>query len=191
MKKLTIVIPLREGSSPETTLRSLARQTFSDFDIVVVQDEKGNANWARNCGFMSVRTPFVLFSDDDIDWYPDALHCLLETLHRNPQASYSYGAYVMDDGRIQCRQEFVPALLRARNYISTMSLLRTEDFLGFDEELQRLQDWDLWLTLLERGKVGVYCGCIIFATKLRPGITYGGGIDYDVAERIVRNKHGI
>src|SRR6516162_9405087 len=93
LRSLTVVIPCREGAIPSTTLASLARQTYQNFDIIVVHDRGRGANWARNCGFRLVRTEFVLFSDDDIDWHPTALQALKSALDAHPEASYSYGTY--------------------------------------------------------------------------------------------------
>lgn len=190
MKQLTVVIPVRQGGNPEVTLRSLGRQTHQDFDVVVVQDEQGNANWARNRGLELVTTPLVLFSDDDIDWNPKALDWLHTALELHPAASYSYGAYEMG-GRVQCNQEFDSRILKRRNFVSTMSMVRRSDFPGFDTALQRLQDWDVWLTMWKAGKFGVYCGQLIFTTEVRNGITKGGNITYDEALTILRRKHNL
>lgn len=190
MAEITVVIPVREGGTPAITLSSLAQQTFQNFDLVICQDEVGNANWARNRGAEWAHTEFILFSDDDIDWLPNALALLVETLRTRPEANYAYGAYRMGDV-IQCDKSFSSAELKRHNYISTMSLIRTRDFPGFDEFLARLQDYDLWLTMLEQGKMGVYCGAVLFETQKRFGITYGSGQTYDEALAIVRQKHGL
>jgi len=144
MSKITIVIPLREGSTADITLKSLEGQTFDDFDIVTIQDQGNGANWARNEGFKKVKTEFVLFSDDDIDWDPYALEYLYNKLIETPEASFSYGAYQMGDN-VYCYQDYDAGTLMQMNYISTMSLIRSEHFPGFDVSVKRLQDWDLWL----------------------------------------------
>jgi len=190
MSRITVVIPLREGGSPETTLRSLGGQTFKDFDIVVSHDREQNANAARNNGFREVDTEFVLFSDDDIDWVPSALQQMVDCLDTHPEVSYAYGAYEMD-GKIQCNVKFDPDLLRRKNYISTMSLIRAEHFPYFDEEIHRLQDWELYLTMLERGHTGIYVENLLFHTQMRPGITYGDNISWQDAVVVVQGKHGI
>jgi glycosyltransferase involved in cell wall biosynthesis len=187
---ITVVIPCRESENPYTTLRSLAKQTLQPTVIVIVYDEGKGANWARNRGFSMVQTPFVLFSDNDIDWQPDALENLYHTLQAHSQASYAYGWYLMD-GLCHSNVVFGADRLRANNYISTMSMIRSIDFPGFDESLQRLQDWDLWLTMLGQGKTGAHCSKHIFTTKRRAGITHGGGISWEDARDIVARKHGL
>lgn len=71
-------------------------------------------------------------------------------------------------------RDFSAAALGRGNYISTMSLIRTEKFPGFDETLPRFQDWDLWLTMLRKGNTGVFTGKCSFYTESHPyGITSG------------------
>lgn len=187
---IIVVIPCRETENAYVTLRSLAKQTLQPAAIVVVHDEGKGANWARNRGFEMVKTPYVLFSDNDIEWQPDALLNLFSAMHEDGHASYAYGGYTID-GAPHSFMEFNPDRLRRNNYISTMSLIWAEDFPGFDESLQRLQDWDLWLTMLKRDKVGVYCGYKVFSTKKRAGITFGNGISWEEARAIVARKHGL
>lgn len=189
MPRLTIIIPFRPGSRAEPTLRTLASQTWRDFDIVLSQDEKRNANWARNRGWEMADSELLLFSDDDIEWRPDALERLVSTLDAHPESSYSYGAYQMA-GKLVCNQEWDAGLLRRQNFISTMTVIRAEHFPGFDETIPRLQDYDVWLTMLKAGHQGVYCGHVIFSTEYSAdGITRGSGISYGEAINIIRQKH--
>jgi hypothetical protein len=188
---LSVVLACREGSDAHPTLTSLACQTFRDFDIIVSHDHGRGANWARNRGFELVDTPFVLFSDDDILWEPQALEWMMAALELHPEASYSYGCYSIPEVGTQCDHPFDAERLRRHNFISTMSIIRTADFPGFDESIRRFQDWDVWLTMLQRGQTGVYCGSHIFQTRLRPGITYGGELTVEEATRIIRNKHAL
>lgn len=82
--------------------------------------------------------------------------------------------------------------LKKHNYISTMSLIRAEDFSGFDEKIKRLQDWDLWLTMIEQGKTGVYCGKRIFSTKKGTEHKITAGYeDYKKAYDIIKRKHNL
>lgn len=192
--RLAIVIPLRPGSRADPTLRTLGRQTWRDFTLVMAQDEWSNANSARNAGWeiaMRMGPELVLFSDDDIEWEADALEVLVASLDRHPQASYAYGAYEIG-GRIQCNRGFDALRLRQGNYISTMSMIRAKHFPGFDPAIRRLQDYDLWLTMLAAGHAGVYCGRLIFRTAVRrDGITWGSGISYQDALAVVHRKHGL
>lgn len=190
-KKITIVIPIKNGGSADITLKSLEEQTFTDFDTIVIDDENRGANWARNEGFKKVKTEFVLFSDDDINWDLNGIAHLYGYLMAAPEASFSYGSYKMGD-QIFCDKEYDAGLLMQTNYISTMSLIRSEHFPGFDENIKRLQDWDLWLNMLRTGKIGVYCKRQIFTTEIRDGISYGkDSIDWTKAVNIIKAKYKI
>ncbi len=191
MSELTIVIPVRKGGSPETTLSSLAEQTYQDFEVIVSWDQKANANWARNRGAELAKLPLILFSDDDIRWEPTAIQLLVDTLNAHTEASYAFGSYEMD-GKVQCCSPFSVEELRRHSCISTMSVIRRQDFPGFDEQLERLQDWDLFLTMLAAGHIGVSCGQQIFSTEKGDGITHGeGGMGWQEAADIVTRKHGL
>lgn len=185
---IDVVIPVRPTSYPYLTLCSLGQQTYRDFRTIVQYDDVGNANWARNQGFKSVTAPFVLFADDDIEFNIQALEWLKESLDQHPTAAYSYGSFLWGD-RLVGDMPFNAGRLRKQNYISTMSLIRTAVFPGFDESLQRLQDWDLWLQLLAKGYEGVQCNKIVFRTAIRNGITRGGPVSIETAKGIVRKKH--
>jgi glycosyltransferase involved in cell wall biosynthesis len=191
---ITIVIPSRERHLSEVlTIQSLKSQTYRLFNVVFTHDCGNGSNWARNKGFNRVNTPLVLFSDDDIEWEPDAIERLKITLDSNPGVSYSYGSFMRDEELIgNC--PFDEDKLKHYNYINTSSLIRSKDFPGFDLNIKRLQDWDLWLTMLENGKTGVYCGGgFLFKTKTTPsGITSPNNpLTYEEAKIIVKKKHGL
>lgn len=153
----------------------------------MICSKNNNGNWARNEGFKQVKTEYVLFSDNDIKWRENAVLELLEALENEPQASYSFGAFFLGD-RLMCNNFYDAERLKKDNLASTMSLIRTKDFPGFDESIKRFQDWDLWLTMAEQGKYGVHCGEIIFDTEVKDGITQNGP-NLQESWEILKNKH--
>jgi glycosyltransferase involved in cell wall biosynthesis len=174
--------------------------------MVIIEDsELRGASWARNRGFEKVRTEYVLFSDNDINWEPDALWTLAKTLDAHPEASYAYGAYdlMSNNERSGQRPNFIGtagnepwSAQRLRdftkgNFVSTMSLVRTRDFPLADESIKRLNDYDIWLTMLGRGKTGVFCGKKIFSTDLRKGITLGDDVTHREAMNRIIKKHNL
>ena len=192
MKSLTVVIPSRSLRPIRTTLDNLQTQSFKDFITVVQPDFGHGANWARNRGFELCRTELVLFSDDDIEWMLDGIEAMIDALDAHPEATYSYGTYFsVTDGKnyIVSDQQFDAAVLRRNNFVSTMSVIRAKDFPGFDESLKRLQDWDLWLTLLDAGKVGVHCGKTVFKSVCGPDGITNKSIGWEAAYAAIRGKH--
>jgi glycosyltransferase involved in cell wall biosynthesis len=193
-KQITVVIPHRKGADCSITLNSLARQTVP-CEIIMVEDvhAKG-ASWARNEGFKKVTTPYVLFSDDDIDWESDALEVMLNSLEKSDY-SYAYGDYDLLDGEKVIPHhsgEFSVRRMVDFNFVSTMSLIRTKDFCGFDESIKRFQDWDLWLNMLfNYDRYGTYTYRKLFKTIKREGITFDGKTNIVESIKIIRNKYHI
>ena len=135
--------------------------------MILLRDSGRGANEVRNRGWKLVNTPYTLFSDYDIIWVPGSLECLIDTLKINPGAAYAYGSYGYTNKsrkRIVGDQEWSAESLLLGNYISTMTLVRTKLFCGFDESIEKYQDWDAWLTMLEHGYTGIYCKMMIFRT---------------------------
>lgn len=186
-KEITIVIPNKLGEDPEVTINSLYQQTYNNFDIIIINDYEGNANKARNKGLQKVSTPYVLFSDNDISWYPTAIEDLYVELKNDPTISFTYGSWKMD-GVIHSNESWDEEKLLKSNYISTMSLVRVEDHPGFDENIKRLQDWDVWLTMIENGHKGKFINKEIFSTLKRKGISTNS-ISWDEAYSVISKKH--
>lgn len=177
MKSLiSVIIPVRKGGSPKVTIDSLNRQTFRNFETIIVNDDNNRgAPYCRNRGFEASKSPFVLFSDDDIAWKPNAFQRLYDTLNAHPEASFAFGSYhlINYDGtehKIGRPFRWDPGELMRRNYISTMSLIRRGHFPGFDEGLTRLQDWELWIRMLKLGYSGAFTeGGDLFSTEVQAG----------------------
>lgn len=193
---ISVVIPLRDGGSPRITLESLGAQNSApDFEIIVSHDASGfgdsrGANWARNRGAELARGEYLLFSDDDIKWQPLAIRELHFALQRHPRASYAFGSYRLGSSFL-CAKPFNERTLLRYNIAPTMALVRRKHFPGFDESIARLQDWDLWLTMLSEGHKGVHCGSMTFITEHRDGITQNGWVEYDAACDRIAEKHGL
>lgn len=232
---ITIIVPCRATETPTLTLESLAKQTYRDFSVHVITDYRGHgAPWARNFG-LSQRTrttPYVLFSDADIQWEKNALEIMVMALeqakdHEHINAlptmkepwltGYAYGGYYLREptmfkdthaafrGPIGNEPWDYDTLLN-RNFVSTMSLIRSEALaeLGptpWDESLRRLQDWDVWLKLALAGWRGVWTGGVTFTTPIRAGVSFAtanraehdgqDGISYAEAKAIVCRKHSL
>ena len=186
---ISVIIPVYNTPKElEKCLASLARQTFRDFEVIVVDDESeveikmpeieldiklfrithGGAPKARNYGFEKSKGELVLFCDADMELDKECLSKMDQKLKDNLSASYVYSDFKYGFKKFRF-WDFDADKLRQRNYVNTCSLLRREDFIGFEESLKRFQDWDLWLSLLEKGKVGVHIPEILFKANVRRG----------------------
>jgi len=176
--RISAIIPCyNHASSVGRCLESIFAQTYRDIEVVVVDDgstddldralkpylgkfrlvrqENRGGPSARNHGFRESSGDLVLFCDADIVWKEDAFAKLAGALDVHPEAAYAYGSFKFG-WKTFGLWEFDAERLRKHNYIHTGSLIRRAKFPGFDESLKRFQDWDLWLTMLERGDVGVW-----------------------------------
>jgi len=189
MPKISVIIPSYEHADTiETCLLSLFNQTFRDFEIIVVNDgstddtaevlekhkdrikiinqENLGAPAARNRGFKESTGQFVIFSDADVDAKPEMLAKMFEILEKNRESSYAYSSFMWGKKKFALH-EFDGEALKQMNYITSTTLIRREHFPGWDENLKKFQDWDLWLQMLEQKHVGVWIPEVLFTVKPR------------------------
>jgi glycosyltransferase involved in cell wall biosynthesis len=166
---------------------------------IIVNDNIGTAPKKRNEGFKKSTQPYVFFCDNDILLPKNYIKSLLNVLEKNPNKGYAYTGYygiVKDVTNHPLKGNFkIPTMpfngntLKSGNYISTMSLMRREHFPFFDETLKRLQDWDIYLTLLENGIEGISVDNMeFFAYYLDEGITSNTNNEREAYMRIIE-KH--
>ena len=116
---------------------------------------------ARNKGFELSKGEYVIFWDADVIGKPYMLEKMYNSLQEYSGANYAYSNFYLGKKKF-FSQIFDSEKLKKQNYITTISLIRRKDFCGFDESLKRFQDWDLWLTLLEKNKNGVWVDDFLF-----------------------------
>ncbi|MEK7570469.1 MAG: glycosyltransferase, partial [Patescibacteria group bacterium] len=146
--KPTHIVVVDDGSKDDTS------EIAKKFSVQLIRQENKGAPSARNAGFAKTTGDFVLYCDADVQLQPTMLENMVRALLLHPEAGYAYcdfkfGWHTFD------LFDFDGERLLKGNYISTMSLLRREHCIGFDESLKRYQDWDLWKRLLAKGVRGV------------------------------------
>ncbi|HNW55980.1 MAG TPA: glycosyltransferase family A protein [bacterium] len=228
---ISVIIPVyNQADKIGICLESLLQQNYRDLEIIIVDDGSTDgvdkvlasyeprlqaaklpykiivqanqgSNPARNRGLEAATGDYLLFSDADVNWRPDALEKLLKALETNPQASYCYSSFRFGWKKFHL-WPFDAEKLRRQPYVHTSALVRKADFPGFDNQIKRLQDWDVWLTMLENGKIGLFYDDFLFtvaggghisswlpsfAYKLMPFLPRVK--KYKQAEAILRAKH--
>lgn len=188
---ISIIIPVyNQADKIGLCLDSLLAQTYRELEIIIVDDgstdnldqvllayepklrESGwpykiivqtnqGSNPARNRGLAEASGEYLLFSDADIQWRQDALEKLLNSLKNNPQVSYCYSSFRFGWKKFRL-WPFDADRLRRQPYVHTSALVRRADFPGFDNQIKRLQDWDVWLTMLANNKVGLFYDDFLF-----------------------------
>lgn len=199
---ISVIIPLyNQAQHLPRTLDSLLAQNYKDFEVIVVNDgssDNGQAaaesfsgrflklgiNYkvikheknlgapaARNRGFKEARGAYLLFCDADVRLNKEMLAAMLNALESHPEAAFAYSSFKW--GRKLFRLfPYDAARLKNFPYINMMSLMRREDFPGFDRSLKKFQDWDLWLTMAEQGSKGVWLNeCLYRIEPRKAGIS--------------------
>ncbi|MDD5039838.1 MAG: glycosyltransferase family A protein [Patescibacteria group bacterium] len=175
---VSIIIPCYQAEKTiRATIRDLLAQTYHPVEIIAVDDQSNDrtvsilrtfndsltiirqkhsgAAAARNRGFRSSHGPYILFCDSDIRLKKSMIQKMVQTLQKNSDKAYCYSNFKFGIHTFDLFP-FDAQKLRQENYISTMSLIRRDCFIGFDESLTRYQDWDLWKRMLDRGYEGVW-----------------------------------
>lgn len=231
---ISIIIPLynREKTIIKT-LESIEKQTYKDIEVIIINDgstdnseravaeylkkiesnisyyffnqKNSGAPVARNRGFKESKGEYVLFCDADAILKPDALEVMLSALNKNPGASYAYSSFNWGK-RFFKLDEFNPEKLKKMPCIHSLSLIRRGDFphSGWDENLKKFQDWDLWLGMLEKGKIGLWIPQVLFSIETGgtmsswlPSFAYKlfpflpAVKKYKEAMKIIKTKYGI
>lgn len=199
MKNLiSIVIPAyNQAENLRHALQSILTQTYKVYEVIVVNDgsmdhtaevirqmedtfkERGvrfvsisqtnqGAQHARNRGFREANGEFVIFWDADVVAHPHLLEKMYFALETNPEASYAYSSFIWGKKKFKL-WEFDAEKLQQQPYIHSTTLVRTRHFPGWDTRIKRLQDWDVWLTMLQRGQRGVFVDDILFTVKTDRG----------------------
>lgn len=216
---LSFYIPVFKKSPEvfERCLDSLFGQSFKEIEVIAVFDgpdaeleavlkayprvkskviEHGGAPKARNAGFEMTSGKYVAAWDADCFAKPEMAQVWMDTFERNPDAAFVYSGYEFtnEQGGFDSEQ-FDAYSLQSGNYIASMFPVKRELFPGWDESLKAAQDWDFWLTVVEKGGTGVFIMGRGFITE----IPSQGSISYENWNpesregtiRTVRTKHGI
>ena len=164
LKPLEVIV-VNDGSSddPSVAVREAAQKLPITF--ISLKSNKG-APYARNLVATTAGGDFFMFLDADAILQPTALQLLHGALSQNPDAVFSYSNFFWGAKRFKAKPFNVSAL-KNNNFIHTSSLMRRSAFPGFDETLARFQDWDLWLTISNKGGVGVWVDQDLFYVEPR------------------------
>lgn len=199
---ISVIVPLSKKRSDHFNNFTLPLIEANRPTEIIINDNEGNAPKKRNDGFDKSTQPYVFFCDDDILLPATHLEKLYKVIKEN-NIGFTYSGYV---GFVHPRVNNHPIghqftiqtteydfnKLKRGNYISTMALIKRDLFVRFDEELKRLQDWDLFIRIsCESG----CCGKAVFnnefyALYLDEGITSNNNNEQQAIMTII-NKHNL
>lgn len=214
--EIAVIVPYRNQISKLTRcLDSIRHQSTGDSVIIVVDDgsepplvrsddyhlirfpRNMGVQQARNAGYMyakNLKSDFILFCDQDVYWKPRAFYQFLQALRIAPECAYAYGDYERygQFNGVFRAGPFSSVRLQAVNFVSTMALVRSECLpkVPFVEDEKRLQDWSLWLRMLNAGHKGVYTDEVMFETGFsKESVSSRGPADYQYWHQLMQRRY--
>jgi glycosyl transferase family 2 len=197
---VSVIVPtFQRREYVQRAVRSVLAQTFTDFELIVVDDGStdgtGDAlvgldrrlryHWqpnrgvgaARNAGIGLARGGIVAFLDSDNRWLPRHLAVVTEALECHPQAVLASTCFRFqirgDEPAETAVVDLLPRLVLSNpvGFVSCIAVRRqTLDAVGgFDERLTVWEDSDLWLRLAVHGPF-----CLVRCRTLIHQSTRGG-----------------
>lgn len=223
MPKISVIIPVYNAQDTiNDCLKSIFNQTFKDLEVIAVNDGSTDSSWsilqkwqdkvkilnqansgapvARNFGFKKSQGEYVIFCDADVIMKPKMLQKMYDVLEINKNIAYVYSSFKFGWKTFKI-WPYDLNKLKLDPYIPTTSLIRRHCFPGFDESLKKFQDWDLWLTISERGGKGQWLNEVLFCaqsggtmSRWLPKFFYKLSWlkfvkQYNQAKKIIQNKH--
>lgn len=198
LPKISVVIPCyNHGAFLQETLDSLQAQTFSDFEIVVVNDGSTDeativmlqnlslantrvfhtinrgVSAARNRGIAEARGEYILPLDADDKIGPDYLELAVTVLETRPDVAIVYCERVLFGEREGVEQlpDYDPRALLVDNCIYPAALFRKTDWKtvgGYSEKMiYGWEDWDFWISISELNKQVVKIAEPLFFYRVR------------------------
>jgi glycosyltransferase involved in cell wall biosynthesis len=151
------VVVVDDGSTDRQTKAVLASLPDS---VRVVRQANAGVCAARNRGLAESSTPYVLFLDGDDQLAPNALAAMRKPLDDDPGLGFAYGCmrfFGAWDGEMRF-PPYDPYKLLYRHIVGLSALVRREvleQIGGFDPSFEQYEDWELWLSALARGWIGL------------------------------------
>jgi len=171
------VIVVNDGSTDNfdeviKIVNARSEATKQSLEIKIITQPNQGAPAARNKGFAISKGEYVIFWDADTLAQPKMLEKMFIALQKNPDAAYAYSQFKFGWKKIKS-QLFDANKLKQVNYIDVTSLIRRPAInchpelvsgskCPFDTSLKRFQDWDLWLSMLEQGKTGIFIPEVLY-----------------------------
>lgn len=169
------VLVVDDGSTDDSAaiLDALAAELHDRLPITVVHQRNRGIVRTLNEGVAATSSPYVLFVSPDDRTLPALVERLSDALDRTPSAGYAYPKMRLfgDEEGVYLTFPFSPGrLLFGHNYIPGASMVRRTAFeaVGGFRELEAFEDWDMWLSFLDRGWKGVLVPEVLYEWRRHP-----------------------
>ena len=186
-------------------LESFAAEHLKHRVEFIRMPENRGVSAARNAGIHAAEGEFLAFLDPDDFWGPSYLISHIEELksHDHITASYTDARKITEDGTVTGQlqgpddeeHQGLPESLYWRNFINTSTVVARKDSViacgGFDEapEIQHVEDWDLWLRMMDEGMKFNYTPAAESFYRQHPGASTDDLAAAKEREAALRRKH--
>lgn len=168
------LIIVNDGSTEAETCKVIGDLQAAGYQVIN-QNNQGLAA-ARNAGIRAAKGAYILPLDADNRIRPAYVDKSIAVLDAQPKVSVVYGRpHYFGDAPVSQFQEVtefsLPRMLNC-NFIDACAVFRKsawQECGGFDSEMpaQGLEDWDLWLSLAERGHEFFFLDDMVFDYRIR------------------------
>lgn len=166
------LVVVDDGSTDAATLVLLER--LRSEGVNVVRRENGGLSAARMTGLEATSAQYVMPLDADDELGPGALAALADALDENPKAAAAWGdveIFGAAEFRVEMPRTLDPWTLTYVNEIPGTSMLRRSAVVDAGGWRLRggYEDWDLWLSFVERGLGGIYVPVLMLRYRRTAG----------------------
>jgi teichuronic acid biosynthesis glycosyltransferase TuaG len=156
------LIVVNDGSEDRTNAVVLA---INDERIKLIEQENGGVAKARNNGLCNAKGEYIAFLDSDDLWLEEKLERQIEKLVVGKYKFCFAKTWCFGENSNQISNCLVNVALNFEDkdkiliydFIPILTVLIAKDILDevgyFDEELRGVEDWDLWIRVLQRYEV--------------------------------------
>jgi glycosyltransferase involved in cell wall biosynthesis len=182
------IIVVDDGSTDPFTKFLLDVMPWAGVELV--RHTNRGAAASRNVGIQMASSPYICCLDADDRLAPEYLEKAVTALEEEQVGLVSCYYRLFDCEQDTCRFDDCrfPDML-VRNQAASASVFRKQawrDAGGYNEELSGMEDWDLWIGILEAGYRAVVVREVLFEYRIRPGSKYTTTSRPDNCERLVR-----
>jgi glycosyltransferase involved in cell wall biosynthesis len=198
---ISVIVPHMEARAEflrHEVLPAIVRNHPSE--IIVIADSSLNAQQKRNTGARAASQPFLFFCDDDAVLRDDALGKFLDAITLGDKYGFSYSnwsvivhpgvKYPYNPG-VRVPSGNIVERLKYESPLCSMCLIRREAFPGWDENLRRHQDRDLFLSIFRSGWSARFVPQVLVDLHQIDSSSITQTEDYELWERYIELKHGL